>query len=217
MLKGLQWSPNPPSPFRHVKSELPPPPSSPNPSFPRFDSANGRRLLLLVLVPGEERLAVWVQEARQLVLDEFVVVVVNGREGRTRVPPLRVLRRVLRERDCAEVRDARAAPALRAQGGRRAGGAGGADGGGAGGGVAGRGQHLGGDTVPAVEVGLDLVGDGVDLWLIVLICFVDLCSDRELQRGDEIAWYPDGDKVVRCEYNPATAYAFGNECASFSY
>ncbi|KAG9442826.1 hypothetical protein H6P81_018680 [Aristolochia fimbriata] len=33
-------------------------------------------------------------------------------------------------------------------------------------------------------------------------------SEREFQRGDEIAWYPDGDKVVRCEYNPATAYAF---------
>ncbi|XP_068639667.1 kinesin-like protein KIN-7D, mitochondrial [Aristolochia californica] len=33
-------------------------------------------------------------------------------------------------------------------------------------------------------------------------------SEREFQRGDEITWYPDGDKVVRCEYNPATAYAF---------
>lgn len=36
-----------------------------------------------------------------------------------------------------------------------------------------------------------------------------VCSDREFQRGDEIAWYADGDKVVRSEYNPATAYAFG--------
>ncbi|KAI4300063.1 hypothetical protein L6164_033480 [Bauhinia variegata] len=33
-------------------------------------------------------------------------------------------------------------------------------------------------------------------------------SEREYQRGDEIAWYADGDKVVRNEYNPATAYAF---------
>ncbi|KAJ0971064.1 hypothetical protein J5N97_019023 [Dioscorea zingiberensis] len=33
-------------------------------------------------------------------------------------------------------------------------------------------------------------------------------SEREFQRGDEIAWYADGDKVVRNEYNPATAYAF---------
>ncbi|KAJ8621494.1 hypothetical protein MRB53_030023 [Persea americana] len=34
-------------------------------------------------------------------------------------------------------------------------------------------------------------------------------SDREFQRGDEIVWYADGDKVVRSEYNPATVYAFG--------
>ncbi|WOL10565.1 kinesin-like protein KIN-7K, chloroplastic [Canna indica] len=33
-------------------------------------------------------------------------------------------------------------------------------------------------------------------------------SDREFQRGDEIAWYADGDKMVRSEYNPATFYAF---------
>jgi centromeric protein E len=34
-------------------------------------------------------------------------------------------------------------------------------------------------------------------------------SDREYQRGDEVAWYPDGDTLVRHEYNPLTAYAFG--------
>lgn len=34
-------------------------------------------------------------------------------------------------------------------------------------------------------------------------------SEREYQKGDEIAWYADGDKIVRNEYNPATAYAFG--------
>ncbi|KAL5855921.1 hypothetical protein ACOSQ4_005723 [Xanthoceras sorbifolium] len=33
-------------------------------------------------------------------------------------------------------------------------------------------------------------------------------SEREFQRGDEISWYADGDKLVRNEYNPATAYAF---------
>ncbi|KAJ4837396.1 Kinesin-like protein KIN-7D, mitochondrial [Turnera subulata] len=33
-------------------------------------------------------------------------------------------------------------------------------------------------------------------------------SEREFQKGDEIAWYADGDKIVRNEYNPATAYAF---------
>ncbi|KAM1790420.1 hypothetical protein ACFX12_034486 [Malus domestica] len=33
-------------------------------------------------------------------------------------------------------------------------------------------------------------------------------SEREFQRGDEVTWYADGDKIVRNEYNPATAYAF---------
>ncbi|KAJ7967262.1 Kinesin-like protein [Quillaja saponaria] len=33
-------------------------------------------------------------------------------------------------------------------------------------------------------------------------------SEREYQKGDEIAWYADGDKIVRNEYNPASAYAF---------
>lgn len=33
-------------------------------------------------------------------------------------------------------------------------------------------------------------------------------SEREFQKGDEIAWYADGDKTVRSEYNYATAYAF---------
>ncbi|XP_027354730.1 kinesin-like protein KIN-7D, mitochondrial [Abrus precatorius] len=33
-------------------------------------------------------------------------------------------------------------------------------------------------------------------------------SEREYQRGDDIAWYADGDTIVRNEYNPATAYAF---------
>lgn len=33
-------------------------------------------------------------------------------------------------------------------------------------------------------------------------------SEREYQRGDEITWYADGDKIVRNAYNPATAYAF---------
>ncbi|XP_022853439.1 kinesin-like protein KIN-7D, mitochondrial isoform X3 [Olea europaea var. sylvestris] len=33
-------------------------------------------------------------------------------------------------------------------------------------------------------------------------------SEREFQRGDEIAWYADGDKLVRNEYSPMTAYAY---------
>ncbi|ESQ46280.1 hypothetical protein EUTSA_v10000564mg [Eutrema salsugineum] len=31
---------------------------------------------------------------------------------------------------------------------------------------------------------------------------------EEYQRGDEIAWYPDADKMVSNEYNPFTAYEF---------
>lgn len=33
-------------------------------------------------------------------------------------------------------------------------------------------------------------------------------SSREIQKGDEVAWYADGDTTVRSEYNPNTAYAF---------
>ena len=44
----------------------------------------------------------------------------------------------------------------------------------------------------------------------LLIFILSGNSEREFQKGDEIAWYADGDKIVRNEYNPATAYAFGN-------
>lgn len=40
-------------------------------------------------------------------------------------------------------------------------------------------------------------------------------SEREYHKGDEIAWYADGTKTVRNEYNPATAYAFGTILDSF--
>ncbi|KAJ4777380.1 Kinesin-like protein KIN-7G [Rhynchospora pubera] len=33
-------------------------------------------------------------------------------------------------------------------------------------------------------------------------------SEREIHRGDEISWYADGERLVRSEYNPATAYAY---------
>ncbi|GAU50530.1 hypothetical protein TSUD_369570 [Trifolium subterraneum] len=35
-----------------------------------------------------------------------------------------------------------------------------------------------------------------------------IISEKEYNKGDEIALYADGDKIVRNEYNPATAYAF---------
>lgn len=48
------------------------------------------------------------------------------------------------------------------------------------------------------------------MWLNSLVLRdILVCSDREYQKGDEIAWYADGDKIVRHEYNPATFYAFG--------
>ncbi|RWW12170.1 hypothetical protein GW17_00024184 [Ensete ventricosum] len=34
-------------------------------------------------------------------------------------------------------------------------------------------------------------------------------SGREINKGDEIAWYADGDYTVRNEYNPSIAYGFG--------
>lgn len=33
-------------------------------------------------------------------------------------------------------------------------------------------------------------------------------SAREINKGDEIAWYADGDSTVRNEYNPSIAYGF---------
>ncbi|GAB4846473.1 hypothetical protein Ancab_025478 [Ancistrocladus abbreviatus] len=33
-------------------------------------------------------------------------------------------------------------------------------------------------------------------------------NDCEYQRGNQITWYSDGDKIVHSEYNPATTYAF---------
>ncbi|PWA54649.1 kinesin motor family protein [Artemisia annua] len=41
-------------------------------------------------------------------------------------------------------------------------------------------------------------------------------SEREYQRGDEVAWYADGDKLVRNEYNPATSYAFDKVFGEYS-
>ena len=34
-------------------------------------------------------------------------------------------------------------------------------------------------------------------------------SLREMQKGDEIAWYADGETTVRSEFNAATGYVFG--------
>ena len=51
-----------------------------------------------------------------------------------------------------------------------------------------------------------------ELRSLILIFFENFkfLSEREYQRGDEVSWYPDGEKIVRSEYSPATFYAFGN-------
>nr|POF06708.1 kinesin-like protein kin-7d, mitochondrial [Quercus suber] len=54
---------------------------------------------------------------------------------------------------------------------------------------------------------LEVVRSGSGDSISVTIRFRPL-SEREYQRGDEISWYADGDKIVRNQYNPATAYAF---------
>ncbi|MCL7022649.1 hypothetical protein MKW94_002155 [Papaver nudicaule] len=70
-------------------------------------------------------------------------------------------------------------------------------------------MDFGGSIVAAND---DVIPDAIDTSaagdsISVTVRFRPL-SEREFQRGDEIAWYPDGDKIVRNEPNPALAYAF---------
>lgn len=46
----------------------------------------------------------------------------------------------------------------------------------------------------------------------VLMSVTDLSlrSPREIRQGEDIAWYADGETIVRNEHNPTTAYAYGN-------
>ncbi|XP_022146181.1 kinesin-like protein KIN-7D, mitochondrial [Momordica charantia] len=72
--------------------------------------------------------------------------------------------------------------------------------------------HGSGSRTPVGFASEELISEPVDTSkcgesISVTIRFRPL-SEREFQRGDEIAWYADGDKIVRNEYNPATAYAF---------
>lgn len=39
--------------------------------------------------------------------------------------------------------------------------------------------------------------------------FSSFCSAREIGKGDELAWYADGDYTVRSENNSKIAYSFG--------
>lgn len=42
-----------------------------------------------------------------------------------------------------------------------------------------------------------------------LIVIIARCSPREIRQGEEIAWYADGETIVRNEHNPSIAYAYG--------
>uniref|UniRef100_A0A5B7A9E3 Putative kinesin-related protein 11 isoform X1 n=1 Tax=Davidia involucrata TaxID=16924 RepID=A0A5B7A9E3_DAVIN len=73
-------------------------------------------------------------------------------------------------------------------------------------------RGYGGRTPVGFPSSDELIGEPVDTSrsgdsISVTIRFRPL-SEREYQRGDEITWYADGDKIVRNEYNPASAYAF---------
>lgn len=41
-----------------------------------------------------------------------------------------------------------------------------------------------------------------------VLCF-PFCSAREISKGDEVAWYADGDYTVRNEFNSDIGYGFG--------
>ena len=42
---------------------------------------------------------------------------------------------------------------------------------------------------------------------LIEVCAWD--SPREIRQGEEIAWYADGETILRNEYNPSIAYAYG--------
>lgn len=52
---------------------------------------------------------------------------------------------------------------------------------------------------------------GIDLDEMCLF----VCSPREIRQGEEIAWYADGETIVRNENTPSIAYAYGNAAATF--
>ena len=45
----------------------------------------------------------------------------------------------------------------------------------------------------------------------------DWISPREISQGEEIAWYADGESIVRGEHNPSIAYAYGRSFRSYFY
>ncbi|CAN4112437.1 unnamed protein product [Withania somnifera] len=73
-------------------------------------------------------------------------------------------------------------------------------------------QGYGNRTPVSYQLTDELIAEPVDMSragesILVTVRFRPL-SEREYLKGDEIVWYPDGDKVVRNEYNAATTFAF---------
>jgi len=65
---------------------------------------------------------------------------------------------------------------------------------------------------------VSLFGCVLVLWMsvnLIEVCVWD--SPREIRQGEEIAWYADGDTIVRNEYNPSIAYAYGIICKTGIY
>lgn len=52
------------------------------------------------------------------------------------------------------------------------------------------------------------------LALIKLFVIYVWDSPREIRQGEEIAWYADGETIVRNEHNPSIAYAYGTHVVS---
>lgn len=50
---------------------------------------------------------------------------------------------------------------------------------------------------------------------LIEVCAWD--SPREIRQGEEIAWYADGETILRNEYNPSIAYAYGIICKTDIY
>jgi len=46
------------------------------------------------------------------------------------------------------------------------------------------------------------------IYIYIYILILNYCP-REIRQGEEIAWYADGETIVRNEHYPSIAYAYG--------
>lgn len=54
-------------------------------------------------------------------------------------------------------------------------------------------------------------------FLLILVLVLVWDSPKEIRHGEEIAWYADGETIVRSEHNPSIAYAYGNFVLASKY